>query len=106
MSKAVVINGSPRMERGDTAMVLAPFIQGMTDAGSDVELFYASRLNVEPCTCGAMICWYQTPGECCFQDDMQLLYSELRAADTLVLATPVYIPLRARCRRSSTGCGP
>ena len=27
MSKAVVINGSPRMERGDTAMVLTPFIQ-------------------------------------------------------------------------------
>lgn len=93
MSKAVAINGSPRMERGDTAMVLTPFLQGMRDAGSDVELLYASRLDVTPCTCGRMICWYQTPGECCFQDDMQMLYSKLSAVDTLVLATPVYIPL-------------
>jgi multimeric flavodoxin WrbA len=93
VSKAVVINGSPLMERGDTAMVLTPFLQGMRDSGSDVELFYASRLDVTPCTCGAMICWYQTPGVCCFQDDMQMLYSRLGAADTLVFATPVYIPL-------------
>jgi multimeric flavodoxin WrbA len=33
------------------------------------------------------------PGECCIKDKMQLLYPELREADILVLATPVYIPL-------------
>jgi multimeric flavodoxin WrbA len=81
------------MEKGSTAMVLAPFIQGMRDAGSDVELFYASRLKVKPCTCGEMYCWYKKPGECCIEDDMQLLYPKLREADILVLATPVYIPL-------------
>jgi multimeric flavodoxin WrbA len=81
------------MEKGNTAMVLAPFIQGMMDAGSDVELFYASRLKVKPCTCGEMYCWYKRPGECCIKDDMQLLYPKLGEADILVLATPVYIPL-------------
>jgi multimeric flavodoxin WrbA len=81
------------MEKGDTAMVLAPFIQGMMDAGSDVELFYASRLKVKPCTCGEMYCWYKRPGECCIKDDMQLLYPKLKKADILILATPVYIPL-------------
>lgn len=93
MSKAVAINGSPRMEKGNTAMVLTPFIQGMMDAGSDVELFYASRLKVKPCTCGEMYCWYKRPGECCIKDDMQLLYPKLKKADILILATPVYIPL-------------
>lgn len=93
MSKAVAINGSPRMEKGNTAMVLTPFIQGMMDAGSDVELLYASRLKVKPCTCGEMYCWSEMPGECCIKDDMQLLYPKLREADILVLATPVYIPL-------------
>ena len=93
MNKTVAINGSPRMEKGDTAMVLAPFIKGMIDAGSDVELFYASRLKVKPCTCGEMYCWYKRPGECCFKDDMELLYPKLREADILVLATPVYVPL-------------
>jgi multimeric flavodoxin WrbA len=81
------------MEKGNTAMVLTPFIQGMMDAGSDVELLYASRLKVKPCTCGEMYCWNEMPGECCIKDDMQLLYPKLREADILVLATPVYIPL-------------
>lgn len=93
MSKAVAINGSPRMEKGNTAMVLTAFIQGMQAAGSDVELFYASRLQVKPCACGKLVCWNETPGECCIKDDMQVLYPRLREADILILATPVYIPL-------------
>ncbi len=85
MIKAVAINGSPRMERGSTAMILNPFIDGMTDAGSHVELFYASRLKVKPCACGTMYCWTQMPGECCIKDEMQVLYPELKDADILVL---------------------
>jgi len=92
MSKVLAINGSPRLEKGTTYLVLTPFLQGMKDAGADVELFYASRLDVEPCT-GEFHCWYEKPGECYIQDDMQELYSKLREAETLVLATPVYIPL-------------
>jgi multimeric flavodoxin WrbA len=93
MSKAVAINGSPRMERGNTAMVLGPFIEGMTDAGSRVELFYASRLRVKPCACGKLYCWNDVPGECCIKDNMELLYPRLKEADILILAIPVYIPL-------------
>jgi len=91
--KVIAINGSPRMEKGYTALILTSFIQGMTDGGAEAELFYARRLKVNPCTCGQMYCWYKKPGECCIQDDMQLLYPQLREADILVLATPVYIPL-------------
>lgn len=93
MSKAVAINGSPRMERGNTAMVLNSFVEGMTDANCEVELFYASRIKVKPCACGKMYCWTEMPGECCIKDKMQLLYPKLREADIVVLATPVYIPL-------------
>lgn len=93
MVKAVAINGSPRMEKGYTALILTSFIQGMVDGGSEVELFYASRLKIKPCACGVMKCWNDSPGECCIQDDMQLLYPNLKAADILILATPVYIPL-------------
>lgn len=93
MSKAVAINGSPRMAKGNTSRVLAPFVQGMMDAGCDVELLYASRLSVKPCSCGVMYCWNEVPGECCIKDDMQMFYPKLREADILILATPVYIPL-------------
>jgi multimeric flavodoxin WrbA len=91
--KVIAINGSPRMEKGHTALILTPFIQGMMDAGSEAELFYTGRLKVKPCTCGEMYCWYKKAGECCIKDDMQLLYPQLREADILILATPVYIPL-------------
>jgi multimeric flavodoxin WrbA len=93
MNKAVVINGSPRMERGYTAMIVRPFVEGMVDAGSRVEVFYASRLKVKPCACGKLYCWNEVPGECCIKDKMQLLHPRLRHADILILATPVYIPL-------------
>jgi multimeric flavodoxin WrbA len=81
------------MEKGNTARVLTSFLEGMKDGGYDVELFYSSSLSIKPCACGEMYCWYKKPGECCFQDDMQMLYAKLREADILILATPVYIPL-------------
>lgn len=93
MSQAVAINGSPRMDKGNTAMLLETFIQGMVESGCEVELLYASRLKVKPCSCGVMYCWNEMPGACCFQDDMELVYPKLKEAETLILATPVYIPL-------------
>jgi multimeric flavodoxin WrbA len=92
MSKVLAINGSPRIEKGNTHLILAPFLAGITDAGADVEVVYASRLDIEPCV-GEFHCWYDKPGECYIQDDMQDLYPKLRAAETLVVASPVYIPL-------------
>ena len=92
MVKLVAINGSARMEKGNTARVLEHFLDGVRDAGALVELFYAKRLNVGPCT-AEFYCWNEKPGQCYQEDDMQLLYPKLREADILVLATPVYIPL-------------
>jgi multimeric flavodoxin WrbA len=88
----VAINGSPRMEKGRTAKILTPFLDGMKKAGASVELFYAKHLNVKPCT-GELYCWNEKPGCCYIDDDMQSLYPRLRKADILVLATPVYVPL-------------
>jgi multimeric flavodoxin WrbA len=88
----VAVNGSARMDRGYTAMLLGPFLEGIKEAGAQVDLFYAKRLNVNPCT-GEFHCWYEKPGECYMDDNMQLVYPKLRDADVLVLAIPVYIPL-------------
>ena len=71
--KVLAINSSPRMDKGNTAMILNPFLEGMREAGSEVELFYTSKLNIKPCT-GEFNCWIKTPGECYQKDDMQILY--------------------------------
>ena len=92
MIKVVAINGSPKMDKGRTAQILTPFLEGMEKARAAVELFYAKRLNVKPCN-GEFYCWNKKPGECYIKDSMQSLYPKLREADILVLATPVYVPL-------------
>lgn len=93
MTTAVAINGSPRMEKGDTALLLDSFCEGMAQAGCGVEVFHASRMNVKPCDCGEMRCWERTPGKCVHKDDMDLVFAAVKPAQILVLAAPVYIPL-------------
>ncbi len=90
--KVLAINGSARMEKGYTALILNPFLEGIREAGAEVELFYTRRLNVSPCN-GEFHCWYDKPGECYIDDSMQLIYPKLRDAEMLVLAIPVYIPM-------------
>lgn len=93
MVTALAINGSPRMEHGSTALLLNAFLQGMKEGGAQMDLLYANRLKIKPCSCGTLYCWNTEPGECCIEDDMTLLYPKLSEADILIVATPVYIPL-------------
>jgi len=92
MNKVIVINGSPRKDKGNTGLLLKPFIEGMVEAGADVEVCYASEMKVEPCSCSRMYCWNDEPGVCCIKDKMQELYPRLAATSILILATPMYIP--------------
>jgi multimeric flavodoxin WrbA len=87
--KVMAINGSPHMDRGNTALILQPLLEGMKDAGAEVDLFYTHKLNIHPCN-GDMSCWIKHPGECTLKDDMQILYPKFRAAEALVFASPVY----------------
>ncbi|MHA2003263.1 MAG: flavodoxin family protein [Candidatus Thorarchaeota archaeon] len=88
--KVLVINGSPRGDRGATAGVLKPFIEGMKGAGAAVELFNISRLKINPCR-GCFDCWWKTPGVCVQNDDMKEMLPKLADTDLTVYATPVYV---------------
>ena len=87
--KVLAINGSPHMEEGNTAMILHPFLEGMLEAGSDVEVFYTRKLKIGACN-GDMSCWFVNPGTCGQKDDMQMLLPKLKEADVIVWASPVY----------------
>ena len=87
--KIVAINSSPRMGEGNTAMILNPFLDGMKEAGAEVELFYTKNLKVNPCQ-GDHICWLKTPGKCIHKDDMGMLLPKFSGSDVWVFATPVY----------------
>ena len=87
--KIVAINSSPKKGEGNTALVLDPFLNGMREAGAEVELFYTKNLEVNPCQ-GDYYCWLKTPGKCIHKDDMEMLLPRLAGADVWVFATPVY----------------
>lgn len=95
MTKVMAVNGSPRMEKGDTETVLAAFLSGMREADAETETIYPTRLKIRPCDCGEMRCWFKHPGECHHPDDMRDLYPRLSQAHIVVLATPVYVPMPA-----------
>lgn len=88
--KVLAFNGSPRMDNGNTALILNPFLDGMREAGAEVELFYTKKLKINPCQ-GCFTCWLKTPGVCFQKDDMQMLHPKLRQVDIWVLATPLYV---------------
>jgi hypothetical protein len=88
--KILVINASPRMESGNTQVILTPFIIGLKEAGASVDLVVLRKKNIKECT-GCFSCYSKTPGRCVHDDEMPAIMEMIKAADMLVLATPIYI---------------
>jgi multimeric flavodoxin WrbA len=88
--QVIAINSSPNAGRGNTAVILDPFLEGMREAGAEVELLYTKKLKIKPCR-GDLNCWLRTPGECSQKDDMEALLPKLRDSDVMVFATPLYV---------------
>ncbi len=88
--KVVAINGSPKLGGSNTALILTPFLEGLEEAGAEVEMNYVKDLHIHPCH-GDLCCWLRTPGRCFQQDDMQMLLPKLQQADIWVIATPLYV---------------
>ena len=85
----LAINGSPHMNEGNTAKILNPFLEGLKEAGANVELIYSWKLNIEPCS-GDMSCWFVNPGTCAKDDDMKTILPKIKNADVIVFVSPLY----------------
>jgi len=88
--KVLAFNASPLMERGNTTLLLEPFLAGMKEEGCEVELIYTCKLHVKPCL-GDTACWTRTPGKCVQNDDANALIPKIQEADVIVFATPLYV---------------
>ena len=87
--KVLAFNCSPKMSKGNTALILDPFLEGMRAEGATVELFFTRKLEIEPCS-GEFNCWFKTPGRCFHDDDMRMILPKIDEADILVFATPLH----------------
>jgi len=86
--KILVFMGSPR-KKGNSALLAQEAIVGAKAGGAQVESFYLHGMKINPCTaCDA--CRRKNQKDCILKDDMAPLYSKLRQAEAIVIATPVY----------------
>lgn len=99
----VMISGS-RNPQGQTATAADAILEGYTAAGGDVERHFLPAMRIERCRqCnddGWGIC--RTEGRCIIDDDLPMLMDRIRAADAVVLATPVYYSDLAESIRAFT----
>jgi len=83
--KVLGIAGSPR-RGGNTDLLLAEVMKGAASKGAEVKTIILNDLKIAPCQhCDACL----EAGKCRVDDDMQMVYRELEAADRIVLASPI-----------------
>jgi len=84
------VMGSPR-RGGNSDLLLDRALEGSAERGARVEKVYLYDLRIAPCrACRGCRPANGSASGCLQQDDMQLLYPKLKAADGLIVATPVY----------------
>ncbi len=84
--KVLGIFGSPRVG-GNTDLLLERFLEGAESKGAQIIRLYLRDKSFSPCL---EIYACLKDGECCLQDDMQEIYSLLREADVIALASPIF----------------
>lgn len=87
--RVLTINASPRADKGYTAKILNPLLEGMRQAGAEIETIYLADKNIHHCI-GCFTCWFKTPGKCVFADDMGLILEKFATADLIIYGTPLY----------------
>ncbi len=82
----LILKSSPR-KRANSSLLADRAAAGARAAGAAVESTDLHGLHLRPCD-GCDFC--QGTAECVIADDMQMLYPKLRAADAIVIASPIY----------------
>jgi multimeric flavodoxin WrbA len=105
--KAVGIVGSPR-KNGNTEILTGHTLQAIAEEGLETELIRLAELNIRPCD-ACMAC--RKEERCPIDDDLMPLYDKAKAADAIILASPVYFSsvtslLKAFMERAGYVAGP
>jgi len=95
---------SPR-RGGNSDTLLEAALEGVGEAGASVERYDLRNMQIAPCLhCGGCA---DGSGRCVVGDDMQRLYEPLRAADRIIVASPVFfMGLTAQAKTMIDRCQP
>ena len=84
--KAIGIVGSPRKD-GNTEILTGHALKAIAEEGLDTELIRLAGRDIRPCD-ACMVC--RNGGQCPIDDDLLPIYDKMKAADAIILASPVY----------------
>lgn len=87
MKKIVAFVGSPR-NNGNTATLVSEVARGAKEAGAEVKLYNLNDMTIRPCQ-GCFYC--RREENCSINDDMQVVYSDIKQADSVIIGSPVYM---------------
>jgi len=85
----LAINGSPHGAAGNTEVLVRAFLEGACEAGATTDTIYLMEKTIHHCV-GCFSCWTKTPGVCVHDDDMPEILEQVKTADVLVYAMPLY----------------
>jgi multimeric flavodoxin WrbA len=86
--KAIGIVGSPR-QGGNTEILTAHCLKAIVEEGLETELIRLAGLDIRPCN-ACMACRREEPKPCPIDDDLYPVYEKMKAADAIVIGSPVY----------------
>lgn len=91
MKRIVIVNGSPRGKKGNTAKLINTFLKGYQSVEIDnqIEHIELKKENIKNCI-GCFSCWTKTPGKCIHKDGMNDFLQILMDADLVIWGTPIY----------------
>lgn len=84
--KAIGIVGSPR-KGGNTEILTKHTLKAIAEEGLDTEIIRLADLDIRPCN-GCMVC--KTEESCPIDDDLFPIYTKMKEAEAIILASPVY----------------
>jgi len=89
--KVLALNSSARSRGGSkTELMLNHHVNGMREAGADVEIVNLREKNIKNCV-GCFTCMTKTPGKCILKDDMtEDLFPKWLESDLVIYATPLF----------------
>jgi multimeric flavodoxin WrbA len=88
MVKAIGIVGSPR-KGGNTEILTEHTLKAIAEEGLETELIRLADLDIRPCN-ACRVCRGKEPQPCPIDDDLLPVYEKMKAADAIILASPVY----------------
>lgn len=87
MSKIVAFIGSPR-KNGNVDTIVQSILDGANNSNNQIEKFYLNNMNIKGCQ-GCLYC--RKTNNCAVKDDMVQIYESIKAADYVIIGSPVYI---------------